>query len=134
MSESSLTDLELTAYLDEMLPLEHLASFEAELRASESLRRRLSAIARRRDQGLHSVGEIWRRNGLSCPTRHQLGSYLLGTIEPEMSKYVDFHLRTIGCRVCVANLDDLEKSMESNSETTDRRRRFFQSSAGYLPK
>lgn len=130
----SVTDQQLAAYLDEMLPAGQMAAIEKALRKSEGLRRRLSGLSRRRDSGLHSVGEIWRRNRLSCPSRQQLGSYLLETCDPGLADYVEFHLQTVGCRVCAANLLDLEQRADSQPETTSRRRKFFQSSAGLLPK
>ena len=77
------SDDDLLAYLDEMLPADRMTAVEADLRADEALRLRVAAVARRRDQGVHSVGEIWRRLRLSCPTRNQLGSFLLGTLEPD---------------------------------------------------
>ncbi len=126
------SDDDLLAYLDEMLPADRMTAIEAELRGDEALRLRVAALARRRDQGIHSVGEIWRRWRLSCPTRKQLGSFLLGSLEPGEADYIEFHLRSIGCRICAANLHDLERSMRSAPETTDRRRRFFESSAGRL--
>eukprot|EP00913_Durusdinium_trenchii_P008957 g8423.t1 len=98
MSEATFSDHQLVAYLDEMMPIEQMTAFENALRQSEELRNRLSAIARRRDQGLHSVGEIWRQNRLSCPTRNQLGSFLLGTLDQQLADYLEFHIRTIGCR------------------------------------
>ena len=134
MSDASFTEHQLIAYLDEMLPVDQMTAFEDRLRRSEELRIRLSAVSRRRDQGQHSVGEIWRQARLSCPTRHQLGGFLLGTLDQQHADYLDFHIRTIGCRVCAANLYDLEKSMDSQPETKQRRRKFFQSSAGFLPK
>lgn len=133
MSEAP-TDQQLAAYLDEMLPAEQMAAVEKALRRSESLRHRLSGLTRRRDSGLHSVGEIWRRERLSCPPRQQLGSFLLGTLEPGLAKYVEFHIGTVGCRVCAANLHDLEQQADAQPATTTRRRKFFQSSAGLLPK
>jgi hypothetical protein len=126
------SDDDLLAYLDEMLPADRMTVLEADLRADEALRLRVAAVARRRDQGVHSVGEIWRRSRLSCPTRNELGSFLLGTLSPSLTEYIEFHLRSIGCRLCAANLHDLERSMKSSKETTDRRRRFFESSAGHL--
>lgn len=126
------SDDDLLAYLDEMLPADRMTAVEADLRADEALRLRVAAVARRRDQGVHSVGEIWRRLRLSCPTRNELGSFLLGTLSPTMMEYIEFHLRSAGCRLCEANLYDLERSMKSSPETTDRRRRFFESSAGHL--
>ncbi len=134
MPESSFTDDELLAYLDEMLPVERMASAERALRDSESLRRRIANLARQKDQGVHSVGEIWRRRRLSCPTRSQLGGYLLGTLEDDRADYFQFHLQTIGCRYCDANLRDLEQAMRTTPETQRRRQKFFQSSAGYLQR
>lgn len=128
------TDSQLAAFLDEALPAEQMATLERELRKSDSLRRRLANLSRRRDQGLHSVGEIWRRNRLSCPSRRQLGGFVLQTLDAEAAKYVDFHIRTVGCRVCAANLADLETAAESQPETASRRRKFFQSSAGLLTR
>lgn len=134
MPDPNFSEHELLGYLDEALPVEQMADLEDALRHSEELRRRLASVSRRRDEGLHSVGEIWRQGRLSCPTRHQLGGFLLGTLDPQLAEYFDFHIRTIGCRVCAANLYDLEQSMDAQPETKERRRKFFQSSAGFLPK
>jgi hypothetical protein len=132
MPDSAFTDAELLAYLDEMLPSERASLVEKELRDSSALRQRATILARRRDQGGHSVGEIWRRQRLSCLTRSQLGSYLLGTLEQQVADYIEFHLRTIGCRICAANLHDLQSAQQADGETRHRRRKFFESSAGYL--
>jgi hypothetical protein len=128
------TDSQLAAFFDEALPPEQMATLERELRKSENLRRRLANLSRRRDQGLHSVGEIWRRNRLSCPSRRELGGFILQTLDAETAKYVDFHIRTVGCRLCAANLTDLETAAEAQPETASRRRKFFQSSAGLLTR
>ncbi len=101
------TESELEAYLDEALASEEMARIEAELRRRPELARRLVLINRRRDAGIHSLGGIWRRHRLSCPTREQLGSYLLQAINPEQADYIKFHIQQIGCRFCCANLEDL---------------------------
>ena len=49
-----------------------------------------------RDRGDHSIGAVWRREHLSCPTREQLGSYLLEVLDEEIQDYVRFHLETVG--------------------------------------
>ena len=134
MSDSAPTDSQLTAYLDEALPAEQMAAVEKRLRKSDSLRMHLANLSRRRDQGLHSVGDIWRRNRLSCPSRRELGGFVLGTLDAGPSQFIDFHIRTVGCRICAANLTDLEQAAESQPATKNRRRKFFQSSAGLLPK
>lgn len=129
------TDAELLGYLDEMLAIEEMTAVESALRDSEPLRQQLAAAAADRDDGLHAVGEIWRRARLSCPSRSELGSYLLQAMQAERFNYIDFHLRTVGCRYCLANLTDIETQREAEAapEVTTRRGKFFQSSAGYLP-
>lgn len=133
MTESSFTDQELLSYLDESLSTDRMSQVEALLRESEKLRVRLATLSRQRDGGVHSVGEIWRRNRLSCPTRSQLGGYLLETLAPAHQKFVEFHLEQTGCRFCHANLEDLKTGLSNlSSESKRRREKYFQSSAGYL--
>ena len=132
MNNSEWTDDELIAWLDEMLPADRIAALESELRDSERLRNRVAAVSRSRDDGVHTVGQIWRRNRTSCPSRAEIGSFLLGTLDDDVASYVEFHVRTIGCRYCAANLNDLEDVSAKTEETTQRRHRFFQSSAGFL--
>jgi hypothetical protein len=123
----------LHGYLDDALSDAEIAHVEQSLRESEALRRLLRVIIQERDRGEHSVGAIWRRQRLSCPSREQLGSYLLQVLDRELLDYIDFHLRTIGCPYCLANLADLESlQKEPPPKTQARRRKFFESSAGYL--
>src|SRR5262245_16179833 len=128
-----ITQSDLQSYLDEGLSSSDMAAVEAELRKKPDLLKPLSAINARRDAGVHSVGEIWRRNRLSCPSREQLGSHLLGALDADQSQYIDFHIKTIGCRYCQANLDDLQRQQEETAETVKKRRtKYFQSTAGHL--
>ncbi len=126
------TDRELTAWLDEMLPVDRMSELEQQLREDEPLQHRIAALIRDRDQGGHTVGEIWQRERLSCPGRSELGGYLLGTLTTEAAAYVEFHLATVGCRLCQANLKDLEDHAAAASAAPVRRKRFFESSAGLL--
>ena len=124
---------DLEAYLDEALPAEEMCRLEKALRNDHTLVRRLSAIHGRRNAGVHSLGEIWRRGRLSCPSREQLGSYLLRALPDDAAIYIAFHLDAVGCRWCQANLADLENQQaEAGEMAQTRRRRYFQSSAGYL--
>ncbi len=127
------TEAELESYLDEALSPKEMAEIEELLRQRPELTEQLKAIHGRRDAGIHSLGEIWRRHRVSCPDRELLGSYLLNVLDGEEQDHIRFHLETIGCRLCNANLQDLqEQQKEAERATQDRRRRYFQSSAGYL--
>ena len=127
------TESELEAYLDEGLSPADMAAIEESLRGDTELSARLSSINARRDAGMHSLGDIWRRHRISCPSREQLGSYLLEALEKEQLDYVRFHLETIGCRICLASYEDMKRRQEeTTAATVTRRRKYFQSSAGYL--
>ncbi len=129
------SDVELAGYLDELLPFERAAAVEMALRESASLRTRVSQLIRDRDQGGHTIGEIWRRQRLSCPSRSDLGAYLLGVMEADRADFVRFHIHETGCRFCEANLKDLEAAANQQSAGVEQRRqRFFESSAGRLGK
>jgi len=130
-----ITQSDLQAYLDEALAPAEMTAVEAALRAKPELLQQLSAINARRDAGVHSVGEIWRRQRLSCPTREELGSFLLGALDAAHAQFVAFHLEKIGCRLCQANAEDLRRQQEEAAETTQvRRTKYFQSTAGKLGK
>src|SRR4051812_25198630 len=105
---SAITREVLRDYLNEALPDAELAAVEKALRESAALRAELEAVRGQVDRGEHSVGAVWRRERLSCPNREQLGSYLLGAGDPDLHDYVQFHLTTVGCPYCQANLDDLK--------------------------
>jgi hypothetical protein len=107
----TLSQSDLEAYLDEALPAEQMARVEKILRDDPELIRQASAVHSRRNAGVHSLGEIWRAARLSCLSREQLGSFLLGVLPDEVADYVGFHLNVIGCRCCLANLADLKTDL-----------------------
>jgi hypothetical protein len=110
-----------------------MAQLETSLRSDRELSRRLAAINGRRDAGLHTVGEIWRRHRASCPPRDQLGSYLLGALNKDVVAYIDFHLKIVGCRFCLAGVEDLQRRHQETRDSVARRqRKYLDSSAGYL--
>lgn len=123
----------LHGYLDDALSEGEIAQVEQALRGSETLRRLLRVVMQERDRGEHSIGAIWRRQRLSCPSRDQLGSYLLQVLETDAQDYIQFHLQTVGCPFCLANLSDMQNlQKEPEPKAQARRRRFFESSAGFL--
>jgi len=128
---SDFTDAELVAFLDEALSDERATELETRLRDDAALRERLIAVRGRETAGLHTLGAIWRRGRLSCPSREDLGQFLLGTLESDREDYIRFHLTTVRCRYCQANLDDLQAASAADLRQR-RRRKYFQTSAGYL--
>jgi len=133
---SRFTSAQLEAYLDESLPHEQMTAVEAALRDDPKLVEKLSSLVGRRDAGVHSLGAIWRRHRLSCPTREQLGSFLLQVLPEDHTQYVRHHLETVGCRYCNASLDDLRQQHAQTDleDSHTRRQRYFQSSAGLLAR
>ncbi len=126
---------ELEAFLDESLPVERMAAIEEALRLDGALQKQLTAINGRRDAGVHSLGDVWRRHRLSCPSREQLGSYLLGVLPRDAAEYITFHVNTIECRCCAASIADLKAQQSAvEKEVTSRRQKYFQSSVGHLRK
>ncbi len=132
------TDAELEAYLDEGLGPERTAEVEALMRdqgpQTEQLAGRIRILVGQRDAGVHTLGAIWRSHRLSCPSRQELGSHLLGVLEPLHAEYVQFHLDTISCRPCRASLADLkiQHAATDEAEIATRRKKYYQTSAGYL--
>lgn len=121
----------LEAYLDEALPPPEMARIETRLRDEPALLARLQAVLQRRDRGVHSLGAIWRWHRLTCPSRQELGNFLLHILPERQAAYVRFHLDVIGCRWCRANLEDLF-DRQPDAAGASRRQRYFESSASYL--
>jgi hypothetical protein len=124
---------QLHAYLDDALSDAEAARVEQALRASEPLRKALKQAMQERDRGEHSLGAVWRRERLTCPTREQLGSFLLEVLDEAQQDYIAFHIRDVACPYCTANLADLRaRQQEDVAHAKERRKRFFASSAAYL--
>ncbi|HEY2786527.1 MAG TPA: hypothetical protein VGJ05_16295 [Fimbriiglobus sp.] len=98
----------LRDFVEDDLPDAEKAAVEKAVRTVPEIAALLQAVRDELDRGEHSVGAIWRRERLSCPSREQLGQHLLGATPPDLGVYVEFHLETIGCPYCVANLEDLK--------------------------
>jgi len=68
-----------------------------------------------------SVSYVWIEERISCPNRDLLRSYLCDSLEGDHQDYVKFHLETIGCPYCQANLEDLEVAIESDKDDLESR-------------
>ena len=123
----------LRAYLLDELPPGTLARVEKALRDSAELRAQLEDVRQNRPEvGLHSLGAIWRRARLTCPSRQQLGSLLLDALDPDLAAYLTFHIEVIECPFCQANLADLKGRAEPNPHARNRHNRILQSSRHLL--
>lgn len=78
------------------------------------------------------LSEVWESTRPTCPKRSTIGRSLLGTLEPEWKDYIHFHINTLGCRFCRANLDDLEK--QTRTEPEDLRHKVMQSTIGFFKR
>ena len=76
--------------------------------------------------------EVWEDGRLSCPKRSTIGGFLLGTLDGPWHSYVDFHVNSLGCAFCRANLDDLQK--QTARDPRDLRHRILQSTVGFFRK
>jgi RNA polymerase sigma factor (sigma-70 family) len=77
--------------------------------------------------------DLWEYYRFSCPKRNTIGAYMLGTLESDWHQYVEFHLNTLGCRFCRANLDDLQnQSRETRQEAFQAR--IMESTIGFLSR
>lgn len=130
---TSFTDEELLAYADERISVELSVEIERALRDEREFQERLTNLLSQRDHGQVSVGEIWRQGRLSCPSRSVWAAYVTGRLGDGISQYLRFHVEVIGCRVCAANLADLDQQ-DAASASERRVQKFFQSSAGRLPQ
>lgn len=133
MTKQAFTQCELEAYLDEALDVERMVQIEKALRRDPHLLEQLAGINARRDSGVHSLGEIWRRHQFGVPTQSELGNYLLKVLPEEHADYIRFRIETLKCRYTIASLRDLEaRQLEASGQTAARRQRYFQSSVGRL--
>ncbi len=127
------TNAELEAYLDESLESGRAGEIEAQLRDDKDLLRRLSDINGRREAGMHTLGEVWRRNQLGVPTVEQMGNFLLGVLPAGETDYIQFRIETLMCPFTIALKSDLEsRNRESKEQSTARRSKIYNSSAGLL--
>ena len=129
----TITKETLRAFLHDTLPDEQAAEVEKQLRTQAELRELYELVRVEEDRGEHSIGAIWRRNHLSCPTRDQLGGYLLQALDEDLFEYIGFHMDEIGCSFCTANMEDLQrKQAEATGPAKSRRKKIVNSSADLL--
>ena len=83
--------------------------------ALEYLRRKVHNLAPLEDFSLRT---IWEENLFTCLKRSTLGSHELGLLPEDLEAYVSFHLTTIECPYCLANLEDMREESAKLPELT----------------
>ncbi len=130
---SDITREMLRDYLNDSLPETEAVAVEKALRKKPAVQALFNQIRQEVDRGEHSVGAVWRRERVSCPTREQIGLFLMQALDPDHHDYIEFHLKTIACPLCLANHDDLARLQTEPAEHREtRKRRIVDSSAGRL--
>lgn len=125
--------------VDKLLGRDEKAVAGVKFRALARLREHLETLDAE-DRGLlddkqvsneTTICQVWRERRLSCLKRSTIGSYLLGVLDEPWYSYTRFHLDTVECLMCRANLADLnaESEQQPDNEVAER---MFQSSVGFL--
>lgn len=128
-------EAELEAYLDESLDPARAAELEQAVRQDPLLLKRLSQINGRRDAGMHTLGEIWRRHQIGVPAPNEMQDYLAGQLSVEESDYIEFRIKELKCPFTIAMQQDLKsQQIESDELSRSRRDKFYETSAGLLRK
>jgi RNA polymerase sigma-70 factor (ECF subfamily) len=79
------------------------------------------------------IAQVWQEYRPSCPKRNTIGAYHLGTLEPEWKDYIGFHLHTLGCQFCLANLKDIEEQ-NKQKDSSKLCLKIMESTVGFLKK
>ena len=132
----TITKATLDAFIDDHLNEQDSIRVEKAVRESQELNSLLKSIIASREMGDHSIGAIWRREHLSCPTREELSSYKDEALDTQRIDYIKFHLEIVGCNACQANLLDLNstKGPKANPAAREKHRQFLENSKLLLPK
>lgn len=133
MPDQPITRATIESYLHDALPPEKAAAVEKAIRDRPALMALVAQVRSETDHGEHSIGAVWWRERLSCPTREQLSMYLEEILDGDHAAYVTGHVKLVGCHVCQATLDDLRHlRAEAAAPRSARRKRIVDSSAGIL--
>lgn len=128
-------DSELEAYLDESLDASRAAELESFLRNDSGLLKRLSMINGRRDAGIHTLGEIWRRNQVGVPSPEEIAAHLAGKLSPAESEYIEFRVKELKCVFTIAMLQDARpQNPDDASKSRSRRQKIYDQSAELLER
>lgn len=78
-----------------------------------------------------SLEALWEDNLFTCLKRSTLGAFEYDLLDPDLASYVAFHLTTLGCPYCHANMEDMKTQSEGLPEL---REKIFTTSTPFLRK
>lgn len=129
------SDSELEAYLDSTLDPQRAGELEEVVRSDPHLLRRLAQVNARRSAGIHTLGEIWRRNQIGVPTKDEMRQHLSGTLTADESNYIEFRIKDLKCVFTLALLQDLQSETgDGREKSKNRRKKIYDQGAPLLPK
>ena len=123
------TEAELEAYIEESLDPNRAAQLEQAIREDEAILQRLSYLNSRRDAGIHTLGEIWRRNQVGVPSDQLIGKFIMGLTDADETNYIKFRLEILKCPFTIACWKDLSEKqlLEAEGQIETRRKKYFDS-------
>jgi hypothetical protein len=126
-------DSEFEAYLDESLDSARALDLETALRSDPQLLKRLSQINGRRDAGIHTLGEIWRRNQVGVPSPEEIELHLQGKLPQEEADYVEFRIKELKCVFTIALLQDaMSRRKDDGRQSRSRQEKIYEKSSDLL--
>lgn len=108
------------AYIDGALSPEEADAFTSMAYGDSELRGKIRTVQTEFDYHNHTVGSLWRRNQLTCPSDQDIVDYQRGAlaiINPEIADYVQFHLTSIRCIYCISTAAELKQSAAKGGTT-----------------
>ena len=84
------------------------------------LRGKIRTVQAEFDYHNHTVGSLWRRNQLTCPSDQEIVDYQRGElaiIYPKIADHLQFHLTSIRCIYCISTAAEWKQSAAKGGAT-----------------
>ena len=101
------------AYIDGALSPEEADAFTLMAYGDSELRGKIRTVQTEFDYHNHTVGSLWRRNQLTCPSDQDIVDYQRGAlaiIYPKIADHLQFHLNSIRCIYCISTAAEWKQS------------------------
>ena len=108
------------AYIDGALSPEEADAFTSMAYGDSELRGKIRTVQAEFDYHNHTVGSLWRRNQLTCPSDQEIVDYQRGElaiIYPKIADHLQFHLTSIRCIYCISTAAEWKQSAAKGGTT-----------------